>query len=50
MWLVRGEFSSTRDARELGRRLMSELFDGVPPKPYIFDRGVLHVDMITMCA
>jgi hypothetical protein len=39
-----------RDARELSRRLMSELFfDGVPPRPYILDRGALHVDMITTC-
>ena len=36
-----------RDARELSRRLMSELlFEGVPPRPYILDRGALHVDMI----
>jgi hypothetical protein len=25
-------------------------FEGVPPRPYILDRGVLHVDMITMRA
>jgi hypothetical protein len=23
---------------------------GVPSRPYILDRGALHVDMITMCA
>jgi hypothetical protein len=23
--------------------------EGVPPGPYISDRGALHVDMITMC-
>jgi hypothetical protein len=40
MWWVTGEFSSMRDARELSRRLTSELFlDGVPPRPYILDRG-----------
>jgi hypothetical protein len=40
-----------RDTRELSRRLMSELlFEGVPPRPYILDRGVLHADMITTCA
>jgi hypothetical protein len=39
-----------RDTRELSRRLMSELFDGVPPRRYIFDRGALHADMITTCA
>ena len=39
-----------RDTRELSRRLMSEfLFDGVPPRSYIFDRGALHADMITTC-
>jgi hypothetical protein len=39
------------DTRELSRRLMSELlFEGVPPKPYILDRGTLHADMITTCA
>jgi hypothetical protein len=51
MWWVTGWFSSTRDARELSRQLMREmLFDGVPPRPYILDRGALHADMITMCA
>jgi hypothetical protein len=51
MWWVTGEFSSSRDARELGRWLMSEiLFERVPPRPYILDRGALHADMITMCA
>jgi hypothetical protein len=51
MWWVTGEFSSTRDARELSRRLMGELFfDGVPPRPYILDRGALHADMITTSA
>jgi hypothetical protein len=40
-----------RDARELSRRLMSELsFDGVPPRPYILDHGALHAGMITMCS
>jgi hypothetical protein len=38
------------DARELSRRLMCVLFKGVPPRPYILDRGVLHADMITTCA
>jgi hypothetical protein len=39
------------DARELSRRLMSELlFEVVPPRPYILDRGALHEDIITMCA
>jgi hypothetical protein len=25
-------------------------FDGVPPRPYILGRGVLHAGMITMCS
>jgi hypothetical protein len=29
---------------------MSDLsFDGVPPRPYILDRGALHAGMINMC-
>jgi hypothetical protein len=40
-----------RDARELSRQLRSELsFEGVPPRPYILDRGALHAGMITMCS
>jgi hypothetical protein len=40
-----------KDARELNRWLMSDLsFDGVPPRPYILDRGALHAGMITMCS
>ena len=40
-----------RDTRVLSRHLMSELlFDGVPPRPYILDRGALHADMIITCA
>jgi hypothetical protein len=51
MWWVTGEFSGMRDTRELSRRLMSELlFEGVPLRPYILDRGALHADMITACA
>ena len=45
---LQGEFSSSKDAREWSRWLMSELFfDGVPPRPYILDRGTLHAGMIT---
>jgi hypothetical protein len=30
---------------------MSDLFfDGVPPRPYILDRGALHAGTITMCS
>jgi hypothetical protein len=36
------------DTRELSKWLMSEMSsEGVPPRPYILDRGALHVDMIT---
>jgi hypothetical protein len=24
-------------------------FEGVPPRPYIFDRGAVHADMIIKC-
>jgi hypothetical protein len=27
-----------------------DVFEGVPPRPYILDRGVLHADMTTTCA
>jgi hypothetical protein len=51
MWWVIGEFSSMEDARELSRRLMSELSsEGVPPRPYILDCGALHADLLTTCA
>jgi hypothetical protein len=51
MWWVTGEFSSMKNARELSRWLMSDMsFDGVPPRPYILDRGALHADTITMCS
>jgi hypothetical protein len=29
---------------------MSDRSEGVPPRPYILDRGALHADMITTCA
>jgi hypothetical protein len=29
---------------------MSDHSEGVPPRPYILDRGALHADMITTCA
>jgi hypothetical protein len=42
-------FSSIRDVRELSRWLSGEryVFEGMPPRPYILDRGALHADMIT---
>jgi hypothetical protein len=41
-------FSSMGDAREWSRRLRSEMsFEGMPPRPYILNRGALHADMIT---
>jgi hypothetical protein len=50
VWWVTRRFSSIEDVRELGGWLSSEiyLFEGMPPRPYILDRGALHVDMITM--
>jgi hypothetical protein len=48
---LQGDFSSMEDARELSRRIMNEMFfEGMPPRPYILDPGVLHADMITTCA
>jgi hypothetical protein len=39
------------NARELSRLLMSDLsFDGVPPRPYILERGALYAGMITTCS
>jgi hypothetical protein len=39
-----------KDAREWSRWLMNDIpFDGVPPRPYILDCGVLHACMITTC-
>jgi hypothetical protein len=49
MWWVTGESSSMEKAKELSRWLMNDLeMMGVPPRPYIFDRGALHARMITM--
>jgi hypothetical protein len=40
-----------KDTRELSEWLKGEImFERVPPRPYIFDRGALHVDVITACA
>jgi hypothetical protein len=50
VWWVTREFSSIRGVRELNRWLSSEMFEGMPPRPYILDRGALHVDMIITCA
>jgi hypothetical protein len=48
---LQGGFSSSKDAREWSRWLMIDLsFDGVPPRPYILNRGALHAGMITMCS
>jgi hypothetical protein len=40
------------ERRETGGWLSNNGIDrseGVPPRPYIFDREAVHVDMITMC-
>jgi hypothetical protein len=48
MWLVTREFSSMRNTRELSEWLKGEMsLEGVLPRPYIFDRGALHANMIT---
>jgi hypothetical protein len=40
-----------KDTRELGVWLKGEICsEGVLPRPYIFDRGVLHANMITTCS
>jgi hypothetical protein len=42
MWWVTGGFSSMKNAREPSRWLVNDPFsDGVPPRPYISDRGAL---------
>jgi hypothetical protein len=44
---LQGGSSNIRDVRELSRWLSSEIsFEGMPPRPYILDRGALHADMI----
>jgi hypothetical protein len=51
MWWITRRLSSVEGVREPGGWLSSEMLSkGVPPRPYILDRGALHVDMITMCA
>jgi hypothetical protein len=27
-----------------------DVVEGMPPRPYILDRGALHADVLTMCA
>jgi hypothetical protein len=45
------ESSLTLRAQRIGWVASSEFdcSEGVPPRPYIFDRGAIHADMITMC-
>jgi hypothetical protein len=52
MWWVTREFSGARNVESWGRWLSSEFdrSERVPPRPYIFDRGAVHADMITACA
>jgi hypothetical protein len=51
MWRITRELSSVRIVESWGGWLSSEIdrSEGVPPRPYIFDRGALHADMITAC-
>jgi hypothetical protein len=48
-WITR-ELSSIRSVESRGGWLSSEIdhFDGVPPRPYIFDHEAIHADMITI--
>jgi hypothetical protein len=50
MWWITRELSSVRNIESRGGWLSSEIdrSEGVPPRPYIFDRGAIHADMITM--
>jgi hypothetical protein len=49
VWWVTRRFSSIEDVREPSGWLSSEIYiEGMPPRPYILDCEVLHVDMITM--
>jgi hypothetical protein len=52
MWRITRELSSARNVESWGRWLGNEIdrSEGVPPRPYIFDCGALHADMITVCA
>jgi hypothetical protein len=50
MWWITRELSSIRNVESRGGWLSSEIDppEWVPPRPYIFDRGAIHADMITM--
>jgi hypothetical protein len=52
MWWVTRRFSSIGNVESRCGWLSNEVdrLEGVPPRPYILDRGALHVDMITMGA
>jgi hypothetical protein len=52
LWWVTKRFSSIGNVESWCGWLSNEVnrLDGVPPRPYILDRGALHVDMITTCA
>jgi hypothetical protein len=50
MWWITRRFSSIGNVESRCGWLSKnevDLFKGVPPRPYILDRGALHVDMIT---
>jgi hypothetical protein len=49
MWWVTRRFSSVGNVESRCWWLSNEVdvFEGVPPRPYILDRGALHVDTIT---
>jgi hypothetical protein len=50
MWWITRELSNAGNVESWGGWLSGEIdrSEGVPPRPYIFDRGAIHADMITM--
>jgi hypothetical protein len=50
MWWVTRGFSSTESTENwVDGKVLSICSEGVPPRPYIFDRGAIQAGMITMC-
>jgi hypothetical protein len=50
MWWITRELSSLGNVESRGGWMSSGIdrSEGVPPRPYIFDREAIHADMITM--
>jgi hypothetical protein len=49
MWRITREFSSAMDVESWGRWLGNEIdpSEGVPPRPYIFDRGAFAFTLLS---